>query len=209
MRKLTICGHDVCFYSLVLPKEPSSTQKSAAEFLGRVIRSGCGLTLPVAEDAPLAIRIGTRGAAPEIRWDGFRIDAQDGQVFLDGNLDRGTLYAAFSFAERFLGYRRFTDDLEVIPETGEASVPEGFHALENPGFEGRRTTCYHHVRSGEFSAHHRLNDSLPVPEELGGTVNFPGDCHSFYKLIPADVYFKDHPEYYSLWNGERLPCRDC
>lgn len=34
----------------------------------------------------------------------------------------------------------------------------------------------------------------------------PGySVHTFNKLVPPDVYFKEHPEYYSLDNGQRNP----
>jgi len=32
--------------------------------------------------------------------------------------------------------------------------------------------------------------------------------HTFFKLVPAEKYAKEHPEYYALIDGKRIPSTD-
>ncbi len=207
MKKLTVCGVNISKFTIVVPETPHPAEKRAAEFLQRVIRISCGLTLPISDQkAAHSIVIGSAEKNAEIKWDGFRMATDEANVYLHGNIPRGTLYAAYDFAEKYLGYRFFFDDCEVIPKEGSADVPSGLDIIDNPGFAARRTTCWQHLRSAELSAHSRINDCVPVDETYGGVDPANGDCHSFYKLVPADRYFDDHPEYYALFEGKRIPC---
>jgi len=208
MRKLTINGTNIAEYAIVLKAIPAPAEVTAAEFLQKVIKTSCGVKLPITATAENGIFIGTREADPRVKWDGFRMTTDDRNVYLDGNIPRGTLYAVYDFSEKYLGYRMFADDCEVIPTEGEADVPCGLDVVDNPGFESRRSDPRSRLDSGVLSSHDRLNDAMPCGEELGGTLGLGGDCHSFPSLCPPDLYFDEHPEYYSLYNGERVPCGD-
>ncbi|MBE6598840.1 MAG: DUF4838 domain-containing protein [Ruminococcaceae bacterium] len=205
MRKLTICGCDIAEYTIVLNPIPEPADVTAAEFLVRVIETACGVTLPIADRAERGIYIGTREACDEVKLDGFRITTDDKNVYLDGNMARGTLYAAFDFAEKYIGYRHFAIDCEVIPTDGEGEVPVGLNIIDNPGMEVRRTTCHTHMRSPEFSVHCRLNDCCGASEALGGCTNY-GACHSMGDYLKGSEYFAEHPEYFCLSGGKRIPC---
>jgi len=213
MRKLTICGINIAEYAIVLNPIPQPAEKTAAEFLQRVIKTACGVELPISASAENGIYIGTRGECDKVKLDGFRMTTDDKNVYLDGNIPRGTLYAAFDFAEKYLDHRyfaadpQFGNDCETISTEGDADVPCGLDIVDNPVMEARRSDCYTHMRSAEFSAHLRLNDCMPCKgEEWGGVTNLTGACHTFGKLLPGDQYFAEHPEYYSFRHGERIPC---
>jgi len=214
MKKLTICGTGIARFAIVTKPVPAPAEKTAAEFLQRVIETSCGVKLPISTNAEHGIYIGTRPDCAEIKWDGFRMTTDDRNLYLDGNIPRGTLYAAYDFAEKYLGYRLFAsdrkvgNDCEVISTDGEAEVPAGLNMIDNPAFEVRRTTCRQHLQSNLLSAFARLNDCMPCGEELGGGVGLTGGCHSFGYLCPGGVYFDEHPEYYSLVDGKRIPCND-
>ncbi len=207
MRTLTICGRPIADYTIVLKPVPAPAETTAAEFLQRVIASSCGVTLPISDHGDYGIYIGTRESCSEVRWDGFRITTDDKNVYLDGNIPRGTLYAAYDFAEKHLGYRIFAPDCEVISTEGAAEVPAGLDHVDNPGMEARRTGCYVHKSFPEFAAHSRMNDCMPgLDEPLGGCTGITGACHTFSSYLNGSTYFADHPEYYALVNGERIPC---
>ncbi len=212
MRKLRICGRDIAEYTIVLRETPAPAEVTAAEFLGRVITAACGVTLPVAESGAHGIYIGTREASSQVKWDGFRMTTDNGNVYLDGNIPRGTLFAVYDFAEKYVGWRSFAHDCEVIPTEGEVEVPCGLDVIDNPTFEERRSDWYcfeHHV---DFMNRCRINTnpyhhySPNVPQTLGGAVKSAFEAHSLGDLLPADEYFAEHPEYYALVNGERIPC---
>ncbi len=208
MRKLTVCNHNIADYTIVLPTCPAPAEQTAADFLRRVIETSCGVTLPISDTASdCGIYIGSRDASDEVKNDGFRITTDDKNVYLDGNIVRGTLSAAYDFAEKYLGYRMFAPDCEVIPTEGETEVPAGLNIVDNPVMVARRTTCYAHCLSGEFAAHCRLNDTMwPIHEDLGGYTWITFECHSMGKILNGSDYFAEHPEYFALVDGQRVPC---
>ncbi len=211
MRTLTICGTDIARFAIVTKQNPDPAETTAAEFLQRVITTACGVTIPITT-APNhhSLCLGTREPSPEVKWDGFRMTTDTANVYLDGNIPRGTLYAAYDFAEKYLGWRQFAHDLEVIPTDGEAVVPAGLDTVDNPTFEERRCDWFEYRWNAEFRAKNRINthEGTALGEELGGSVSFSGACHSLGSLLPADQYFEEHPEYYALIDGERVPCEN-
>ncbi len=202
MMKITLCGRNIAECAIVTSTAPAPAEKTAAEFLKRVIHAACGTELPIVtidEPVPNGICIGTRGASPDVRFDGFRITTDDAHLYLDGNIPRGTLYAAYDFAEKHLGYRCFAEDCEVIPTEGEADIPAGLDTVDNPVFESRRHCWISNRNNPEFASHNRLTayDSTPDETYGGGILGMSYACHTFNQLCPPSVYFDEHPEYFS------------
>jgi len=213
MRKLTICGTNIADFTIVIPTIPAPAEKTAAEFLQRVISASCGVTLSISDTKTShSIILGGMDTDPNIKWDGFRMATDEQNLYLHGNVARGTLYAAYDFAEKYINYRYFADDCEVISTEGEAVVPCGLNTIDNPVFPARRTTCNQHMHSAELSAHCRLNDCMPSNEALGDQSSVGGACHTFDRLCPPSQYFDEHPEYYAYviddktGEGKRLRC---
>ncbi|MBQ4290748.1 MAG: DUF4838 domain-containing protein [Clostridia bacterium] len=204
MRKLTVCGQDISAFCLVLKSNPDPAERTAAHFLKRVIFKSCGVTVPISDHpGEHGILFGFRLPGDAVKWDGFRISSDADSVYLDGNLARGTLYAAYDFAERYLGYRYFTVHTERFSTEGASEVPAWLDLVENPGFEARRTTCFTQVHSAELSAHDRLNDCMPTGPAYGGGLGLTSACHSFHRYLPQEEFFTEHPEYFAERNGVR------
>lgn len=72
-------------------------------------------------------------------------------------------------------------------ETGKETMPADLPLKQSPDFKGR------FIMGGACGEYNRYG-GLSVP---GGQV--------WSYLVPADTYFLDHPEYYSLVNGQRIP----
>ena len=78
MRTLKICNTDISAFSIVLKADPDPAEKTAAEFLQRVIKASCGVEVPtVAENAANGIYLGFRAPGESVRFDGFRIAADE------------------------------------------------------------------------------------------------------------------------------------
>lgn len=209
MRTLTICGRTIADYAIVLKSVPNPAEKTAAEFLQRVIELSCGVKLPVSENAEYGIYLGTRDADLRVKWDGYRITTDDCNLYLDGNIPRGTLYAAYDFAEKYLGYRYFAPDCELFGSEGEADVPAGLDRVDNPAFEVRRSSNVDHFSHAEGFVHARMNSSSGCDlTPYGGEAYVGIPCHTFFKYCSGKEYFEEHPEYFALHGGERIPCND-
>jgi len=214
MKKLTICGINIAEYTLVIPTDNQPAEETAAKFLQRVIAASCGVTLPIIHcdrGTPAhGIFLGSRESDAEIKYDGFRTKAEGGHLYLYGNMARGTLYAAYDFAEKYLGYRYFAEDCEVIPTEGKADVPCGLNIVDNPVIESRRHSWIDNVRNPEFASHARINAfDTTADQKYGGCIpgmNFAN--HTLKNFCPPEIYFDEHPEYYSLWEGKRIPIGD-
>ncbi|MBR5520161.1 MAG: DUF4838 domain-containing protein, partial [Clostridia bacterium] len=204
MRKLTICGTEIAKFSIVLAKEPQLADHTAAEFLQRVVKTACNVDLPVAESAEHAIYLGTAAPGEIVRYDGYRIATDKTSLYLDGNLSRGTLYAAYGFAERWLGWRAFSPDTEVIDSDGAAELAANLEIIDNPVFSYRNCDAYGFAHDRVFSAFSRVNAYGSADDAFGGNIPWIG-CHTFESLCPPSVYFDEHPEYYSLYEGKRIP----
>ena len=206
MRRLTICGADVSEFCIRLSDRPAPAERTAAEFLQRVAAACTGVSLPVTDGpAAHAVCLGTRPQSGRVKWDGFRLASDDACVYLDGAVPRGTLYAAYAFAERYLGWRCFAPDTEVLPADGAAEVPAGLDLVEEPGFEARCCDHFNFAKNPLFAVRSRINDCIRADESLGGSLTVFDGCHSFEDLCPPKTYFASHPEYYSLWEGKRIP----
>ena len=210
MRKLTICGVPLESFSVVLPPNPPAAVQTAADFLLSSFEKSCGVRLPVTETAEEhGIFVGTGVSCDAVKWDGFRVRTDERSLFLDGNHPKGTLYAAYDFAERFLGYRMFAPDTEVIASDGTADVPPGYDRVDNPSFRERISDWAAYQKDEAFASHSRLVTlSGKFAEAYGGTDAPSWGCHTLASLCPAELYYQDHPEYYALRDGERIPCRD-
>ncbi len=199
MRTLTVCGVNIADFTIVIPAIPQPAEKTAAEFLQRVMEASCGVTLPVSDTKTAhSIVLGARDNDPDIKWDGFRTKTDDSHLYLFGNEARGTLYAAYDFAEKHIGYRYFADDCEVIPTEGEADIPANLDTVDNPTFQLRRCSRVEYGNP-EFAAHMRSNCRDTTEDGIFGG-NLEGidySCHTFDKFCPTEEYFDTHPEYFS------------
>ena len=208
--KLTICGVDISEFKIQLAVEAVPAEKTAAEFLQRIVKTACGTELQICTEASAHnIVLGQQPYTDEIKYDGYQIKTDDANLYLSGNLARGTLYAAYSFAERYLGYRSFAIDTEVIPQEGAVDVPAGENVVDSPVFELRLNDWIGHTNYPDFSARARINGRIDgdgsKAERYGGELRSVGGCHTFEGLCPPEQYFEEHPEYYSLWEGRRIP----
>ena len=162
------------------------------------------------------VRVGTAdGTLPCVRIaidakagaDEFRIKASEGGVAITGG-KRGVLYGVYEVLERFGGCGWFSSMCEVVPKRDVLAMPDDFDFEDRPVFDQRYAYWYDSGRNPEFAAKLRITN--PKQDERFGGYDFRFDkklakSHTFKWLVPADRYFKDHPEYFSLYRGKRDP----
>lgn len=142
--------------------------------------------------------------------EGIIIQWHGSSVFITSqakDFGRGTLYSAYEFL-RQLGCEFYAKDTETVPSAKTLQI-ERKDIFEDSPFEHRETywSCSFDEK---LSAKLRLNGSLStysrnIGPAYGGMRSYTANksVHTFYKLIPPEIYFKDHPEYYAEINGER------
>ena len=147
-------------------------------------------------DTPL-LRERYSAQVAQLRDDGYLICGDGREVCLYGLGDRGTLYAVYAFLEK-LGYRLYTSDALHVPALhGSPLSSFTFQLVENPAFSFRETLYYYPNHSELYANWHRLHNRADLHRQWGMFV------HTFQHLIPADKYYDQHPEWFSMREGRR------
>ena len=145
-------------------------------------------------------------ALPELQDEEWCIKSFGRDVVLAGGGTRGTLYAVYHFLEDDCGVRWWGDNDEDVPD----AKPLAFGVLNRRGkpfFECRN--IYRWSKADPRTAvRNRLNDNgnSPIPLALGGAFTYgpPHLAHTWDRYLPFSKYGKEHPEWYSLWEGVRI-----
>ena len=124
-----------------------------------------------------------------------------------GGSDQGTLYAVYSFLEKYLGCRWYSSKVSHIPRQNEIIIGQ-INETQIPSLKFREV-YYADAMDPAFAARQKLNGNASVIQN-GKQVRekhrgWGTWCHTFYTFVPPDKYFAVHPEYFSLINGKREP----
>jgi len=195
-----------CSIVVVAPTTPS-VEFAARELAGYVRRltdvslpivtnaapSGCEIRLSVVDDAVLGS-------------DGFRLKVEGGRLSVTGGR-RGVLYGVYEILETYGGCDWFAPWCDVVPSLDRLAVPGNLDFTDKPVF-AIREPLWKHNRNGDFAARLRMSgNSHGLTRRHGGVSHVFSSvlpsCHTYRLMLPNDVYFKEHPEYFSEVNGRR------
>jgi hypothetical protein len=209
-------------YVIVVPAEPTSQDRKAAEDLAQWLGEITDATFPIVPDtAPKRSReisIGRTNrlagarvpqAGAELGNEGYAIEVAGQRLFLLGGKLRGPIHAVYALLEEDLGCRWYARDGEDLPRRRTlrcAPVPRSFVPrlmIRDP--------FYWDAFDATWSLRNRTNaPSAPVPEEWGGHVDYDGlFVHTFNTLVPPGEYFEQHPEYFMLAGEQRSTQQLC
>jgi hypothetical protein len=133
-----------------------------------------------------------------------------------GNLyvrDRGTLYGVYDLLDE-LGVRWYRPESwgEFVPQQARISLPVGRKISKPPvytyryGINGYRwwkdESETQRQAARLWATRNRQNANMWTPPEYGG-YHYVDFAHAYMYLLPHEQYFKEHPEYYGLINGQR------
>jgi hypothetical protein len=196
-------------YQIVIPDKAGPHERKAASVLQQYLQRMSGVTLAVVAEksyqGQTGIFIGKTehgpgGIVARLRHDGFCIVTGTKDVFIRGASGKGSLYGVYAFLEAYLGCRKYAGgEPAVVPAKKTVSVPAGIEDLQNPQFVYRQT-YYPASEDEEYLDWHKLHRF----EDLWGLWG-----HSFFKIIPPEAHFPNHPEYFSLIQGKRRPVQLC
>ena len=213
MDRIVVSGGKA-YYHIVTGGMPHEAELYAASMLYEYLYKATGTVVPYFSDiercprhgAEIHIGSNVRGDAVDVSAlseDGFLIKTQGKDIIIAGKTPRGTMYGVFHFLENFIGYRCFTKDIEKFDKVSTLVVPD-LDICENPAFEYREV-YFRSAFDADFCVRNRLNSNMAhIPKEKGGKMKFFNCHHSFNDLVPPQVHFDRHPEYYSLVDGQRL-----
>jgi hypothetical protein len=202
-------------YRIIIPATPSEHEEKAAHVLQDYLLQISGAALPIINadkaTSPYEIVLGQNDRLDEIdiginlndlKKDGFYIKTDSLRLIIAGGSKKGTLYGVYTFLETYLGCRLYSPGVKLIPEIKKIVFDE-IDDLQVPAID-YRTTHYRVTWDAEYIDWHKLSH-----DEEGGRDDWGMWVHTFHALVPPDKYFADHPEYYSMVNGKRIPTQLC
>ncbi len=205
-------------YVIVVDPDATAAERHAAAELAVILQQVTGANFPVTTTAetpsgPLLLVGAGRTAsqvAPHVNLEGLKpdgiiIETVGGNLLFAGDRPRGTLYAVYAFLEDAVGCRWWSSKVSTIPSLPNLTVPEQ-HVRYVPPLEYRES-FWADAFDGDWAARNRCNgNSERLEGKHGGKVRYggPSFVHTFAALVPPAEYFREHPEYFSEVNGQRL-----
>ncbi|MBO4618572.1 MAG: DUF4838 domain-containing protein [Victivallales bacterium] len=202
---------------LVLPANPISSARWAAEEFNLYWQKMTGQTLPVVNEPAIPedkhpiylghceglTQLGLKPNWEKLGDEGILVASKGQSLALVGG-QRGVLYALYDFLQQELSCRWFAEDCEVIPNEGIVDLPE-LNRTYLPPLEYRETD-YPERRPPEFAVRnfYNGNNCNGYDPKWGGNVSYHGFVHTLEHLVPPAKYGVEHPEYYSLIRGKRV-----
>lgn len=206
-------------YTIVIGRNGSPSERHAAKEFQHFIQEISGAELPIRTDdqkvrGPVVAigqskrlkKVAGKVKIGELGQGGYVIRATRRGLAIAGGRERGTLYGVYSFLEDELDCRWFTADCSRIPKRRTIRLAR-LDRRYVPPLE-YRCTDYPNARDPDWCARNKMNGHHHrTGAERGGHIRYGPFVHTFNALIPPGQYFDEHPEYFSLKNGERIKDR--
>lgn len=205
---------------IVTSENAAATDSYAAEKLSYYLAKVLGKAVAVVPDsepqAEYEIVVGetSREAVDLIAQNdgGYIIRSDSSRVVICGKGNKGTINAVYAFLEKYCDCHWYESGVIVTPEKAQLTVPVDIDDKYNTFFEYTETDTTS-SRDPEFSLANGQTGGVycDFTDEQGSAVEYLGTfCHTFttYYCKP-DMYFAEHPEYYALHKGERVPNQLC
>ncbi len=207
---IVICKEGKAVSRIVISTTPTDIEKHSSVVLQNYLKQITGVNFEiVTDDFPAKandIHIGKVNRPEiekidfkELQRDGYIIQTNGNHLFIAGGSNKGTLYGVYGFLEKYLGCRKYTSKVSIIPAQFNIALND-IHVKEIPVFE-YRDILYKDAYDPEFMEWHGLGKHHSDCYE---TADWGSWCHTTHNLVPPAKYAKTHPEYYSLVNGKRI-----
>ncbi len=198
-------------YAIVTAPDASPSERHGAEELQKFLQEMSGARLPItAEPQRRMVLIGNSPALEKLSLkipfadlgpEGFALKTAGPHVVIAGGRLRGSMYGVYTFLEK-LGCRWLTPEVSRIPKARTLLVAP-LDERQKPAFEYREP-FFSEALDRDWAARNKTNGSFQqLDSSVGGKVQYFPFVHSFDSLVPPSRYFKEHPEYFSLIDGQR------
>ena len=202
-------------YRIVVPSSATNHETKASQVLQDYLLQISGAALPIVSAdkgrSRYEIVLGQNERLDDLKAginlnqlqeDGFFIKTDSLRLIIAGGNQKGTLYGVYTFLEKYLGCRMYSPKVKLIPKQNKITIGQ-INEIQVPAIKFR-DTHYKVAWDAEYIDWHKLSH-----DERGGRPDWGMWVHTFNELVPPEIHFKDHPEYYSMVNGKRIPTQLC
>ena len=190
--------------AIVLSDHPDEWEQKAATALQTYFKEIGGVDMPIGKSATEKSNIYI-GKRIETNLDEHAVayTVAGSDVYIGGGSPQASLDAVYVFLEREFGCRFYSPEVEKIPPQRDIKVAKDLNYHYLPPVTVRT------VHSKLFYDNPDFAHKLRVTEEAFPTYVPEARVHTFHRFLPADTYYRAHPEYFALRNGKRLPTQLC
>jgi hypothetical protein len=213
--QIVLTDNNTSRYTILIPSHATTYEQRAADVLQNYLMQISGAALPIItagkHRSPYEIVLGQNERIDELntginyqvlKEDGFVIKTDSSRLIIAGGNEKGTLYGVYSFLEKYLGCRMYTPTVKIIPSNSHITL--GKINNQQVPLIGFRDTHYRATWDAEYTDWHKL-DHAPDGERT----DWGMWVHTFNELVPPQVYYQSHPEWFAMVKGKRLPTQLC
>lgn len=129
----------------------------------------------------------------------------DDKIVIYGGSERGTLYGVYTFLQREFGCKWYLHNVNIAPTHSTYEFQDLYHK-ESPGIKYRELLMGG-TRDPLWAVRNKLNGYTAFgisqyPRTEGGSIIKYGS-HTMGAFVPSQIYFDNHPEYFSFFEGKR------
>ncbi|MDE5676338.1 DUF4838 domain-containing protein [Phocaeicola sp.] len=132
-----------------------------------------------------------------LKEDGFRLLTGNGMLRIASGGDKGSIYGVVTLLEKYLGVSYWGENEYSLTQSSDIKLPV-LNETDNPVFRYRQSQFYGLHSDPVYKLWMRLEE----PSEMFAASYW---VHTFDRLLPSSHYGKEHPEYYSYFDGKRHP----
>ena len=214
-QKITLTDNESSQYSIIIPTHATPDELKAATVLQDYLLQISGAALPVItadkHRRSYEIILGQNERLDELsaginykslKEDGFVIRTDSLRLIIAGGNEKGTLYGVYSFLEKYLGCRMYSSKVKIVPQ--QKQIILGKINDQQVPVIGFRDTHYRTTWDAGYTDWHKLDH-----DPNGERTDWGMWVHTFNELVPPQIYFQSHPEYFAMIKGARLPTQLC
>lgn len=176
--------------------EPDKLER-AAEFLADALSkmTGAAFSASAGEPRDGAIVL-TADETADIPPEGYALSVSERRIEISSSSRGGAAYGVYAFLEEKLGCMFVSADFDYIPTLPTVRLDAGESEFV-PSVKWREVYSYEIDKDETGRADKlRINGA-----EYAGWHTW---CHTSFDYLPPEEYYDEHPEYYSLYKGERV-----
>ena len=214
-QKIILTDNESSQYNIIIPTHATPYERRAATVLQDYLLQISGAALPVVtadkSRRNYEIIVGQNERLDELsaginykllKEDGFVIRSDSSRLIIAGGSEKGSLYGVYSFLEKYLGCRMYSPKVKIVPQ--QKRITLGKINDQQVPVIGFRDTHYRTTWDAEFTDWHKLDH-----DPQGERTDWGMWVHTFNELVPPQVYYQSHPEYFAVVKGKRLPTQLC
>lgn len=215
-QELVLAEGKLSRYRIIIPAAATSDEERAADVMQAHLLEISGAALPIIRAdksrSPYEIVLGQNERLDDLgtdinfnalKEDGFLIKTDSARLLIAGGSEKGTLYGVYTFLEEYLNCRLYTPSFKVVPKKDRVAIPLITANRQVPVI-GFRDTHYRVSWDPGYTEWHKLDHG---PD--GERPDWGMWVHTFNALVPPEVYYAEHPEYFAMVKGVRIPTQLC